>query len=420
MARILVRRIKRYDIVSSSSLKDQIMKNCPICISANFFTFYQSEFGLFPNRYLNTQHLKSGGAFYNFRLGFCESCRTVVNINESSDSEMFFDYVYRTPENLESLESIPKLKEFLVRELCLNKIQILEVGGNSGFYLRNLIASLDADGLRCDAVLLDKVEPASMNSSDSCIWINDFLTDNAVDNYQLESKFDLVIARHCMAHNLDALKLFRNLIEVTSHRGLLYIELTDLDEIFKSSNFGQFYPEHRYSFSKTSIETLCRVCGVQLVGSIDLQIHGGSAGYLIRPLPAGSGVRSGGPSDQPLNSLTASVVRQKHEAWLRRGEELVSRYREFSDLVLWGCSAKAVYSLNQFALGSVDFFEAVWDSTVEKASLFPPGFTTHVTSEPYFKPASKNIVLGAPNFAVLTQRIADYGLNIVGEFDRPH
>ena len=205
---------------------------CPICSSSKYSVFYESEYGILPNRYLATQHMYPDSIFYNFCLIHCAGCQTVVNLNDNSDIEMFDGYVYRTPETSESIESIGALCSFIIGECDSANMDILEIGGNSGYYLNSLVTELEKRGVHSSAVLVDKVEPVSMSGSFS--WINDFLTDESVVAHEIESQFDLVIARHCMAHNADATELFKNIVKTVSPNGLIYIELTDLEKILEA------------------------------------------------------------------------------------------------------------------------------------------------------------------------------------------
>ncbi|MDB2411960.1 class I SAM-dependent methyltransferase [Litoricolaceae bacterium] len=377
--------------------------------------FYESEYGILPNRYMPSRHMFPDGIFYDFSLKYCASCGTVVNLNDNSDSAMFDGYVYRTPETLESLESVETLCSSIVGAVDVSKIDILEIGGNTGFYLNSLIRELENKGVSCNAVLIDKIEPSVMSG---CFhWINDFLTNESLVEHDLESKFDLVIARHCMAHNADAVSLFSNIIKTVAPNGLIYVELTDLERIFESKNFGQFYPEHRYSFSKSSIKTLCRIFNLQLVATVNLFIHGGSVGYFIRPLSISNKRGSTVTRESTESKVTSSAMYDLHNNWLLSGFDVVKQYKKQKDVILWGCSAKAVYALNQFAYGRVDFFDFIWDNTPEKNFLFPPGFNVPVNAEST-KDFCANVVLGAPNFSQLTSRITAEGHSIIGEFDR--
>lgn len=351
--------------------------NCIIC-EGKMASFFYSPFGVIPNYY---SVRPSKNCHFEFNLFQCISCNTVTSSHFINENEMFKNYSYTTTHSPQLNQPI----EFLQKQIKAQNIeQIAEIGGNDGHFLDLLISGSEIIDRQC--LLIDRV-PLYKRSNLS--HIKNFLTTELVDKEGLDEKFDLVIARHCLAHNRDLTDFAKAISRIVKKGKYIYIENADLTKTLVNKDFSQFYPEHFFAFSKLSIQTLFKRFGVTVIDYIELDIHNGSFGLLLK----------NESSSEELNFLDAAYELNDHmEKWVSQGRKtfLNSPHK----ISLWGLSAKAIFSFNLFCNGEVQIFEKLFDSNIKKIGRFPPGFDKDVTNEKSLDFLDTNkIIFGAPNFS---------------------
>ena len=353
--------------------------NCKICGDTSS-AFFESPYGVIPNRYADTP---SQFFHFEFELKQCVSCKAVESIHQISDKEMFGAYVYKTP----TIAFMENSIQFLKSQISIDEsTRVAEVGANNCLFLDQLAVSF---GVSTSLFLaIDRVKPLANFQGRH---INSFLSDALIIDQALNAKFDVVIMRHCLAHNSDIQQLARAASKLLVDGGYLYVENADLGQTVKNSDFGQFYPEHYFSLTSTAVDILFDGYGLSRVASVDLEIHNGSFGLLLQKNNSGAYSKFS----------TVLTINDSMSKWVLEGSKRFENGRK-NPLYLWGASAKAVFSLNLFSNGQVNFLDAVIDSTYEKVGKYPPGFTVAVADEKSVVNLSGvDVCLGAPNFEQL-------------------
>jgi len=377
---------------------------CPICGSETGVVF-ESEFGVIPNRYYSgtTRHN------FNFSLNACNNCLTVINFSDNvSDSQVFSGYTYRSPVTNMDDESVL----YLTRKINLyfnNKIDgLCEVGGNNGFFLSKLGLKVNN---RESFVHIDKVRPDFFPTARH---IEEFLDMELVSRLSLEKKFDVVVARHCMAHNKKILPFWESLFSLVSTSGIVYIELADLSSSLDNDDYGQFYPEHRYSLSLYSVNYIANLFGFEIIDAVNLNIHNGSIGVIMSrvgnfPIEYNFSKYYKAKTLSKISNLSVNFY-----SWL---SNIKQNLDEYSSIGLWGASAKAVFTLNLLGVPYLKKINKVIDNTPEKYGKYPPGFKVPCQGENEIR-SSDVFLAGAPNYIeILMKKSSLLNAEIVDTYD---
>jgi SAM-dependent methyltransferase len=197
---------------------------------------------------------------------------------------------------------------------------------------------------------------------------------------------DVVVGRHCAAHNADPHALVTGARLAMSPDGVFLMENAyGLDTIL-NGEIGQIYHEHMYYYTARSVQRLFARNGLDL---IDLfyadNVHGGSMVFF--GAPAGS---------RPVRGIVAATIARETailsdalldllpgtlDRWRSETQALLDRFREGGRSVwMYGGSAKAATFINAVGITEADIPYCA-DSTPEKLGRYLPGTGIEIRSE---------------------------------------
>ncbi|MFH8595858.1 class I SAM-dependent methyltransferase [Streptomyces rimosus] len=159
----------------------------------------------------------------------------------------------------------------------------VEIGRTDGVVLRTLAAA----GVRPLAF-----EPSGRCGYGAARVRPDFLTAaSAREAVAAEGRARVVYAANTVCDIADLPGLFAGLDELLTADGAFVFEDPYLGEIVRRTAFDQFYDEHRWYFTATSVRALAERYGFRLTGVERLPVHGGQLRYVLtragrrRPAP---------------------------------------------------------------------------------------------------------------------------------------
>lgn len=377
---------------------------CQICGSDSDLVF-ESNLGVIPNNYYSEKTHNN----FNFSINSCKNCLTVETLsNNVTDSQIFSDYTYRSPITPMDDESVSFLSGKIKHHLNGDINGLCEVGGNNGIFLSKLLPKLKNNG---PLVHIDKVYPRHCPTASH---LNSFLDSSLVYDFSLLKKFDVVVARHCMAHNKDILPFWKSLFSLVSNNGLVYVELADLSSTLRNGDYGQFYPEHRFSLSLIAINHISNSLGFEIVDVTNLKIHNGSIGVIISRIGSYFGLYDLERFDKENILNKISLLPNNFNNWLLNIENNLG---EYSSIGLWGVSAKSVFTLNLLGNSSMGKISKLIDNTPEKQGKYPPGFSIPCQGESAIC-SSDIFLVGAPNYIdILRGKATSLNAEIINTYD---
>jgi SAM-dependent methyltransferase len=297
-------------------------------------------------------------------------------------SDLYRHYYYTTPES-PTLQAhygnlVAKLQD---RGLLAKSSRVLEIGSNIGIFLE-FLRPFVAETLGVDPAQ-NVVEIANARGIDT---IAEFFDAGVADSIAEErGRYDLVFARHCMAHNRDPLAMLQGVQRVLSDEGVFVLENAYALNTILGGEFDQVYHEHMFFFTLHSIVNILSHSGLSVIGAFLSDIHGGSIVCLAK--------RSGDADvdvakllEDEQRKLTSAAIREfAHRAQSTRddlrsavGDLLASGRTIFS----YGATAKSATLMNYCGLSSTQIPFCA-DSTLMKQGRFFPKSHIEVVSEEF-------------------------------------
>ena len=167
-----------------------------------------------------------------------------------------------------------KLSKNIIKRF--NPKKILEIGSNDGALIQNF----NRDKAICvePCANLAKITKKMGYLTYSNYW-------NIKLSKKIKKKFnvvDIIYSANTITHieNLD--NVFKGITNILSKRGVLIIEDPSLLECIKKVSYDQFYNEHIYLFSATSLTNILKKFDLEIFDIQQLSTHGGSLRYYIK------------------------------------------------------------------------------------------------------------------------------------------
>jgi hypothetical protein len=357
---------------------------CDIC-SKDIENIWMIQNGIAPNCY---SKVPDSFSVSSQNIFFCEHCQLLSNHHKFSLEDLFNDYAYRTPNTNMDEEIIKCLSDFIK----LHSIKkIAEVAGNNGIFSQKLLNEIDSNDISIS--IIDKV---TLAVSDKRIEHIDAFIDPKNAYLFEDINPDLVIVRHALAHNYSIRNFFRDIAEIFNPNKI-YIENASLFSTFKKKDYSQLYSEHFYQVSPISIQYLANEFGYDVTSVNNFEIHNGSFGIFLEK-------NKNKNKNKNINnsySISCKNLKKSIDEWVKQSREfwtnIASKNKE---IVIWGCSAKFLFTYSALELSNIKPISYIIDSTIEKQGLYAPGTSIMVSDEDSIKTNSDNLIfiIGARNF----------------------
>jgi hypothetical protein len=210
---------------------------------------------------------------------------------------------------------------------------------------------------------------------------------------------DVVVARHCAAHNADAHSLVEGARRMLAGNGVFAMENAYALETVVNCEIAQIYHEHMFYFYARPIQRLFEAHGLDLVDLMPTPVHGGSMVFFGAP----AGSRPVQPVVEEtiarerllIGRATLDALAAYPETWRREVRALVDRLRAGgATIALYGASAKAATFVNVVGLTADDIVGCA-DSTEIKVGRYIPGPNIIIRSE-------QELIDEAPDYFMIT------------------
>ena len=316
-------------------------------------------------------------------LHICSSCST-AQLSHCADQEVLYsDYVYITPESPMLTRHYSKIVDFLKRNYYLDKTtNVLEIGSNIGRFLQHIKAVANS------VIGVDPAKNIASMAIDAGIpTVNQFFNSETAKQIAVDHhKMDLIVARHCFAHNEKPWQMLEGVAELLTANGLFLIENAYFPDTVEKREFDQIYHEHMYYYNLRAIQQVVKKYGFKLIDCLHSTVHGGTMLYIIKHEGA-----KGELSETALQYLElekdahkahyytafiANIQENKHKI-----KALLQQLRLEGKMIhAYGASAKSVTLLNYFDIDS-SIIPYVVDSTVTKHGKYLPLTQIKIISE---------------------------------------
>ena len=319
---------------------------------------------------------------YPLVLEWCETCDNVQLRDTLPAETLYRDYLYVTP----SSPSLDAHYETLISYLSGAGLIgphsfVVEAGSNAGHFLQRLQP-------RVARVLgVDPAETiAEMAVASGVPTVCDYFNpESAGEIAARNGSADLVVARHCLAHNETPHEMLDAATRVLTQDGHLLIENAYVLTTLENTEFDQIYHEHMFYFSVTSMRALLALHDLRLVDVMLSRVHGGSIVFVAGRGAAGPTSETVGHQltrERPLFDTAAFAAFAQRTRTIRadlRGLVTDLRVRG-ATIDTYGATAKGNTLLN-FAGLTNEHIRFCVDSTPLKQGRFLPRSNIKVISE---------------------------------------
>jgi C-methyltransferase len=212
-------------------------------------------------------------------LEHCPHCANLQLRDCLDATELYGNYLYVTPNSLALQEHYQQLHDYLtVRGYLRPRGFVLEIGSNVGLFLQYLqrkghrVLGIDAAANICRMARDAGVDTI-------CDFFGATSARAVRDSHGMP---DLLIARHCLAHNPDPHALIAAAAGLLGESAHLIVENAYALNTVESNQFDQIYHEHMFYYSVHSMQALLARHGMHLVDALLTPVHGGSIVFIAK------------------------------------------------------------------------------------------------------------------------------------------
>ena len=350
---------------------------CPACGSDSIRTFYQHDNA--PVHSVLIHHTRAEALNLTqgqIRLGFCESCGFIYNMDYDPNLQDY-SLEYESTQGFSPTFNAfaNRLANHLVERYDLHHKQIIEIGCGQGEFLKLLCERGDNRGLGFDPAYVPG--RVALTDSGQPEFIKDYYSEQYAAN-----KADFMVCKMTLEH-IQPVAEFVGTVRraIGDHTGTtVFFQIPDVNRILEETAFWDVYYEHCSYFSLGSLARLFRRSGFEV---IEVSRGYGDQYLMIEARPAQQTSSADGllPAEHDLSATAAQVERfaarapQVIEQWRAR---LLDERRRGKHVVLWGGGSKAVAFLT--TLGAGENVSAAVDINPFKRDTFLAGVGTRVIS----------------------------------------
>ena len=332
------------------------------------------------NNFLDTKNPKEE-FMYKLKVTFDEQAK-MVSLGEFVPPEKMFNenYAHRASMSKTMQKAYKKVSNSIKKKF--NPNSILEIGSNDGVFLKNFSENIVIGVEPCKNL-------AGITNSMKIKTFPEFwtlkLSDKIIKEY---GNFDFIYSANTISHIHNLEETFLAIEKTLGNKGIFVLEDPSLIEVIKNGSYDQFYDEHAYVFSLTSIIKILEKTSLEVFDIEKLSTHGGSNRIFIKKKRNNLKI-----SNNVFKFLNEEKVYgiENIDVYLKFGEkvqkskhELISIFKNIKKnnkkIIGYGATYKSATVLNYCGLKS-NFIDYFIDTTITKQGKFTPG--THI---PIIKP----------------------------------
>jgi SAM-dependent methyltransferase len=319
---------------------------------------------------------------FPLEVEFCRDCGNLQLTHCVEAADLYDDYLYVTPTSAAlQAHNVNLFYHMRARGYLPPDAFLLEFGSNVGHFLHY------AQGQVGRVLGIDPARAiVEMANARGVPTLCDYFGPEVAEaTVAAHGPAELVVGRHCAAHNPDPHALVEGARRALAPGGVFVMENAyGLDTVL-NGEIGQIYHEHMYYYTARSVARLFARNGLELVDLMPTDIHGGSMVFF-----------GAAPGTRPVRGIVAATIAREQAIlgdalldllpaalgrWRKETRALLDRFRETGRSVwMYGGSAKAATFVNAVDIGAADIAFCA-DSTAEKVGKFLPGTGIEIRPE---------------------------------------
>lgn len=372
------------------------MKNCQICgsIAEEFMSFGRMPIAngfLLPEQFADEY-------FFELKVAFCPGCGMVQLVEQPDRNRMFHEnYAFFSSTSSQMALHFAAFAD-QVRNCRLRAGDpfVVEIGSNDGIMLQHFArAGVRHLGIEPSANVARAARDKGVQT------LSEFFDEALARKIVAEhGQADAVLGANVMCHIPDLHSVAAGIRLLLKPEGVLMFEDPYLGEIVEKTSYDQFYDEHAFYFSASSVSSLFSRFGLELVDVQPQNVHGGSMRYVIAHQgahPVSEAVRTLRGREDALGLRRPETYDRLRGRIERSREELLALLRavrrQGKRVAGYAATSKSTTVTNYCGI-TPELVEYISDTTPIKQGKYSPG--AHLPVRPHGEFASRY-----PDYALL-------------------
>lgn len=315
--------------------------------------------------------------FYRLAVGHCSGCAMVQLMEEVPRERMFNErYPYYSSGSSVMRSHFQVTAERLVSEYAMGKDPfVVELGCNDGVMLESLAkAGVRHLGMEPSGSVAEVARSKGIRVREDF-----FEKTTALEILEQDGRADVIYAANTFCHIPYAASVLTGVRELLAPEGVFVFEDPYFGDVTEKASFDQFYDEHFFLFTATSVAGMARRFGFRLVDVERLPTHGGELRYTLAregSRPPTSKVEEMLREEAHRELTSPEALRVFADRVRSNGKHLLRELRALKErgerVVGYGATAKSATVLNFCGIGP-DLLEYICDTTPAKQGRITPG-----------------------------------------------
>lgn len=306
---------------------------------------------------------------YPLTLCVCRSCSLVQLDYIVSPDKIFPVYHYESGASKPLVVHLEQMVEGAITMFGLKKgSKVLDIGANDG----SSLMYLKKKGMKGLGVEPGK-NIVKLARERGIQMVEGFFTKKLAKTiHKKHGLFDALFATHMLANVVDLHDFMEGIKLVLAPKGVIVLEVGDVEEMIQKVQFDAIYHEHYSYFSLASLTKLLEEHGLKIVRAEKNPFHGGS----IRIFAKHDGFKT---QDSRFKKREGRPLGKKnYQEFAEKVGEFRKEFRAFFKknkgkiIVGYGAPAKAVTLLNYCGIGKKEI-QLIIDTTTAKQGRVMPG-----------------------------------------------
>ena len=357
------------------------MSQCRICDSTNVRSVI--DLGEMPLANRLKPAADTPEKRFPLEVEFCGDCGNLQLTHCVEASDLYDDYLYVTPSSATlDAHSVNLFYHMRAHGYLPEDAYLLEFGSNIGHFLHYAQSQVGRVlGIDPARAIVEMAQARDIPTV--CGY---FGPETARALAAEHGPANLVVARHCAAHNADPHALVTGARLALAPDGVFLMENAYGLNTILNGEIGQIYHEHMYYYTARAVRALFAKNGLDLIDLLYADnVHGGSMVFFgapagsreVRPIVEATIARE----TAILNDALLDLLPQTLTRWRTETRALLDRFRASGRSVwMYGGSAKAATFINAVGITEADIAYCA-DSTKEKIGRFLPGTAIEIRTE---------------------------------------
>ena len=356
-------------------------KKCRIC-NTNLKIFLNLGKAPISDFFPSKEELHKDTYRYDLEPAFCPNC-AMVQVTEFVPYEKYIvpkesgktEYLFYSSTSEFMKKHFAEFANELEHNFMKENDLIVEIGGNDGILLQAISSKVRALNIEPGTNVADVARSKGIES------VTEFFTEELAKKIvSKKGKAKVITSSNVILNIGDLHELLRGINNLLDDEGVFVFQDPYLPRILERNSFDQFYDEHVFYFSVTSLSNLLSIHDLEIFHLSEQPVHGGSMRVYAKKR---SSRRPISPIVRQTIEWEKSIGIDKFEIYKEFATNVERIKRNLQDLLLMirsknkkiagyaaTCKSSTVFTYCNIGPEIIDYIS---DSTPEKQGKFSPG-----------------------------------------------